>query len=457
MLDSTDPDQVRAVDKAVDIKSTLFIVSSKSGSTLEPNIFKDYFFHRVAETVGKENAGKHFVAVTDPGSNMEKVAKADHFAFIFYGVKEIGGRYSVLSKFGLVPAAAMGLDVEKLLASTQRMVNSCQALVPAPLNPGIRLGVALGRLALDHGRDKITFLTAPAYASTGAWAEQLIAESTGKQGKGLIPVDGEPIASPEHYGADRVFIYLGDGKTAEPKELAALEAAGNPVVRLTITDPYQIGQVFFLLEIATAAAGAVIGINPFDQPDVEASKIKTRELTDAVEKSGKLPAETPFFRENGIALYADAENAAALGRGNTVGHYLRAHLDRVQPGDYIAMLAYIERNAAHGATLEAARLKLRDAKRVATCLGFGPRFLHSTGQAYKGGPNTGVFLQITTDHDEDLAVPGKSYGFGVVEAAQARGDLGVLSERGRRALRIHLSDVEQGLQSLSRAIDEALG
>jgi transaldolase/glucose-6-phosphate isomerase len=457
MLDSTDPYQVRAIKKAVDLARSLFIVSSKSGSTLEPNIFEEYFYHRVAETVGADQAGRHFVAVTDAGSPMEKAAAADKFADTFFGLPSIGGRYSVLSKFGLVPAAAMGLDVQRLLATTQRMVNSCAATMPAPMNPGARLGVALGRLALDHGRDKVTILAAPAYASVGAWAEQLIAESTGKQGKGLIPVDGETAAAPEHYGQDRVFLYLGDGKTAEPSELTALEAAGHPVVRIGMAEPYQLGQVFYLLEMAIAVAGAVLNINPFDQPDVEASKVKTRELTAAFEKAGALPGETPFFREDGIALYADDVNVAQLGRGNTVAHYLRAHFDRVQPGDYVALLAYVERNAEHQKLLEVSRLHLRDRKRVATCLGFGPRFLHSTGQAYKGGPNTGVFLQITADHAEELPVPGKKYSFGVVEAAQARADLSVLAERGRRVLRVHLADVEQGLHSLGRAIDEALG
>jgi transaldolase / glucose-6-phosphate isomerase len=457
MLDSTDSSQIRAVEAAIELASTLFIVSSKSGSTLEPNIFKDYFHQRVVETVGIDKAGSHFVAVTDPGSAMEKAAAAENFADTFFGLPSIGGRYSVLSKFGLVPAAALGLDVERLLTTTQRMVNSCAASVPAALNPGARLGVALGRLALDHGRDKITIVAAPAYASVGAWAEQLIAESTGKQGRGLIPVDGEALAAPEHYGQDRVFLYLGDGKTAEPSGLKALEDAGHPVARLDIADPYQVGQVFYLLEMAIAVAGAVLEINPFDQPDVEASKIKTRELTSAVEKTGALPGETPFFREDGIALYADDANVGQLGQGKTVVDYLSAHFNRVKPGDYIALLAYVERNAAHQTLLESAREHLRDAKRVATCLGFGPRFLHSTGQAYKGGPNTGVFLQITADPAEDLPVPGKKYSFGIVEAAQARADLSVLSERGRRVLRVHLADVEQGLQTLGQALEQALG
>ena len=456
MLDSTDSSQIHTLEDTLDLASTLFIVSSKSGSTLEPNIFKDYFHQRIVETVGADKAGRHFVAVTDPGSAMETAAKDEGFADIFFGRPSIGGRYSVLSKFGLVPAAALGLDVERLLTTTQRMVNSCAASVPAALNPGARLGVALGRLALDHGRDKITIIAAPTYASVGAWAEQLIAESTGKQGRGLIPVDGEALTTPEHYGQDRVFLYLGDGKTAEPAPLHALEAAGHPVVRIDIADPYQVGQVFYLLEMAIAVAGALLNINPFDQPDVEASKIKTRELTSAAEKTGALPGETPFFREGGLALFADDANVAQLGQHKTVADYLRAHFDRVKPGDYGALLAYVERNPAHHQLLEVARERLRDTKQVATCLGFGPRFLHSTGQAYKGGPNSGVFLQITADHGDDLAVPGKRYSFGIVEAAQARADLSVLSERGRRVLRVHLADVGHGLETLGQALKQAL-
>ncbi|MBV9783466.1 MAG: bifunctional transaldolase/phosoglucose isomerase [Acidisphaera sp.] len=457
MLDSTDPAQVRAIEAAVTLPSTLFIVSSKSGSTLEPNIFKQYFFGRMQQTV--DNPGKHFVAVTDPGSAMEKAAGEAGFAHIFHGVKSIGGRYSVLSKFGMVPAATMGIDMAAFLRTTQQMVRSCGPYMPPSVNPGVALGLAMGVLARE-GRDKVTLIASPGIGDIGAWLEQLMAESTGKQGKGLIPVAAEPLGPPEVYGRDRLFVYLelDDGPDPGQRDkVEALEKAGQPVVRIRVKDKLHIGQEFFRWEMATAVAGAVIGINPFDQPDVEASKVKTRELTDAYEKTGSLPEETPIFRQNGTALYADQKNAAALGRNNTLQAYLKAHFDRIGAGDYAALLAYIQRDEANTEALQAMREKLRDGKRVATVLGFGPRFLHSTGQAYKGGPNSGVFLQITCDDAQDLAVPGQKYGFSLVKAAQARGDFDVLAERGRRALRVHLgSDLQAGLRALGEAIDQAL-
>lgn len=457
MLDSTDPAQVRAIEQAIDLPKTLFIVSSKSGSTLEPNIFKDYFFDRARQAGGKP--GAQFVAVTDPGSSMEKAAKAEGFAHIFHGVPAIGGRYSVLSKFGLVPAAAIGLALPELLRTTLQMVYSCGPDAPPAANPGAQLGIAMGVLA-KHGRDKVTLIASPKIARLGAWLEQLLAESTGKHGKGLIPIADEALLAPEAYGNDRLFAYLRlvDGEDPDQeKRVAALEKAGQPVVRIAVPTPLNIGQEFFRWEIATAVAGAVIGINPFDQPDVEASKVKTRALTDEYEKSGKLPAQQPIFRHDGVALYADPANAAALGRNNSLDAYLKAHFDRLGAGDYAALLAYIERNSAHTEALQAMRRRIQETKRVATCVGFGPRFLHSTGQAYKGGPNSGVFLQITCDDAADVAVPGHRYGFSVVKAAQARGDFDVLAERGRRALRVHLGpDLATGLRTLGDAIDHAL-
>jgi transaldolase/glucose-6-phosphate isomerase len=459
MLDATDPAQVRAIEDAVTLEKTLFIVQSKSGSTLEPNIFTDYFFGRVAAVRGEDKAGEHFVAVTDPGSSLETRAKSSGFAHIFYGVPSIGGRYSVLSKFGLVPAAAMGLDVEKLLRRAEVMVHACGADVPPEENPGVRLGVALGVAAARLKRDKITVIASPKIGDVGAWLEQLMAESTGKHGKGLIPVAEEPLGPPEVYGADRFFAYLeleGHADAAQRAAIDALAKAGHPVVRIVVKDVYDLGQEFFRWEIATAVAGAIIGINPFDQPDVEASKQKTRALTDAYEQARTLPTEEPIFRENGIALYADPRNAEDLGRHNTLGGYLKRHFGRLKPGDYAAMLAYIERDAAHIESLQAMRTVIRDETKAATCVGFGPRFQHSTGQAYKGGPNTGVFLQITCDDPHDLSIPGHAYTFGVVKAAQARGDLEVLVERGRRALRVHLKDVDKGLPDLTKAVSEAL-
>jgi transaldolase/glucose-6-phosphate isomerase len=462
VLDSTDPAQVRACESKIDLARTLFIVSSKSGSTLEPNIFKQYFFARVQQAVGAGKAGERFIAITDPGSALERAAKNDRFRAIYHGVPGIGGRYSVLSDFGMVPAAAMGLDVAAFLKTTQMMVHSCAASVPPGDNPGILLGTIMGVLA-RAGRDKVTIVASPGIADLGAWLEQLIAESTGKQGKGLIPVDAEPLGPPAIYGSDRLFAYirLDDGAdVAQDRAVDALQSAGQPVVRIALKDRHQLGQEFFRWEIATAVAGAIIGVNPFDQPDVEASKIKTRELTTAYEKTGSLPDEQPIFVAGGIKLFTDPANAkqlADLGAGASLERYLKAHLGRLGRGDYFALLAYIEHNEAHTVALQTTRRAIRDAKRVATCLGFGPRFLHSTGQAYKGGPNTGVFLQITCDDAQDLAVPGQKYTFGTVKAAQARGDFDVLAERGRRALRVHLGpDVKAGLAALHSAIERSL-
>jgi transaldolase / glucose-6-phosphate isomerase len=458
VLDSTDPAQVKAFEKQVDLPRTLFIVSSKSGSTLEPNIFKQYFFERTKEAVGAEKAGSHWIAVTDPGSKLEKEAQADKFRYIFHGMPSIGGRYSALSNFGIVPAAAMGLDVAKFLDRTEQMVQACAASVPAERNPGVVLGIVLGTAA-KAGRDKITIIASPAIYDLGAWLEQLIAESTGKQGKGIIPVDREQLTAPETYDSDRIFAYLRFESAPDPDQdahVAALEKAGQPVIRIAVNDTYDLGQEFFRWEIATAVAGSIIGINAFNQPDVEASKIETRKLTTEYEKSGSLPPEKPIFEQAGIKLFADAKNASALGSGNLAG-FLQAHLARIRPGDYFAVLGYIEMNATHEARLQEIRHAIRDAKQVATCLGFGPRFLHSTGQAYKGGPNSGVFLQITCDDAKDLPVPGAKYTFGVVKAAQARGDFQVLADRGRRALRIHLGkNVELGLSELLSIVAEAL-
>jgi transaldolase / glucose-6-phosphate isomerase len=463
VLDSTDPAQIKAIESQLDLKNTVFIVSSKSGSTLEPNIFKQYFFQRVTETSGQSEAGKHFIAITDPGSHMQKVAEADNFRHVFFGVPSIGGRYSALSNFGMIPGAMQGVDIPKFLDRAEEMSHACGSVVPAGENPGVILGAILGSLQ-RAGRDKVTIFTSPGTSDLGAWLEQLLAESTGKEGKGLIPVDREEIGPPDVYGKDRVFTYLRLESGPDPKQDAAvdaLEKAGQPVVRIAVPDTYDLGQEFFRWEIATAVAGSVIGINAFNQPDVEASKIETRKLTDEYEKSGSLPAESPILNENGFKLFTDEKNAAALrqaaGNDATVVGYLRAHLNRIHAGDYFAVLAYVQRNSAHESQLQSIRHAVRDQKRVATCLGFGPRFLHSTGQAYKGGPNSGVFLQITCDDAADLKVPGQKYTFGVVKAAQARGDFQVLAERGRRALRLHLgADVAAGLKKLEDLVRQAL-
>src|SRR6266852_2994531 len=393
VLDSTDPAQIKAFENKVNLAKTLFIVSSKSGTTLEANIFKQYFFER----------------------------------------------------------------------ATKQMVEACGAGVPVEQNPGVLLGIILGTAA-HNGRDKLTILTSPGLSALGAWLEQLVAESTGKQGKGIVPVDREEPGAPAVYGSGRVLAYgrlSSDADNAQYAKVAALEQAGHPVVRIVVGDVYDLGQEFFRWEIATAVSGSIIGINPFNQPDVEASKIATRSLTTEYEKTGSLPAESPVLEDGGIQLFTDSKNAEALakaaGSDKSLVGYLRAHIKRAGAGDYFALLAYIQMNAEHETLLQQLRHALRDQKRVATCLEFGPRFLHSTGQAYKGGPNSGVILQVTCDDAADLPVPGQKYTFGVVKAAQARGDFQVLAERGRRALRVHLGkDLASGLAKLSAAFHQAL-
>lgn len=463
VLDSTDPAQIKSFENRIDLANTLFFVSSKSGTTLEPNIFKQYFFARAREVVGSEQAGRRFIAITDPGSKLRQQAEQDGFRKIFLGVPSIGGRYSALSDFGLAPAAAIGVDVERFLDRTGEMVSACGPEAPPDDNPGVILGTVLG-VAHEHNRNKITIVASAGISDLGAWLEQLLAESTGKNGKGLIPVDRESMGAPEIYGDDRIFVYLklaSDSDAEREDAIQTLERAGQPVVRILVRDVYNLGQEFFRWEIATAVAGSLIGINPFDQPDVEASKIATRKLTDEYEQTGSLPAEAPMFEAGGIKLFADERNASALNklaRDRSVTGYLKAHLDRLEVNDYFAMLAYIEMNDAHEELLQSMRHDIRNRKRAATCLGFGPRFLHSTGQAYKGGPNTGVFLQITCDDVNDLPVPGQKYTFGTVKAAQARGDFAVLSERGRRALRVHLgADVKAGLEQLKSSVGKAIG
>jgi len=458
VLDSTDPAQIKAIEAQVDLKSTICIVSSKSGSTLEPNIYKQYFFEQIKKKVGAAEVGKRFIAITDPGSKMQQVAEGDKFRHIFFGVPSIGGRYSALSNFGMIPAAAMGLDVAKFLKNTQEMVKACGATVAADRNPGVLLGAILGTAARE-GLDKVTIISSPGISDLGAWLEQLIAESTGKQGKGIIPVDREKVAKPEAYGNDRVFAYLRLETKPDKKQdaaVAALEKDGLPVVRISVKNTYNLGQEFFRWEIATAVAGAIIGINAFNQPDVEASKIETKKLTSEYEASGKLPAESPFFEAEGLKFYADPKNTAALQGAETLLDVMRLHLARINAGDYFGVLGYITMNEANESALQGIRHTVRDAKKVATVLGFGPRFLHSTGQAYKGGPDTGVFLQITCDDKVDFPVPGQKYTFGVVKAAQARGDFAVLAERGRRALRVHIGkNVKADLAKVAKAVQKA--
>ena len=443
VLDTTDPGQIGRVAGAIDPGNAIFIVSSKSGTTMEPELLRTFFFDR------EKQEGDRFLAVTDPGSDLETIAKRDGFAHVFAGDPAIGGRYSVLSVFGMVPAAATGLDVEGLFASIRPMLFSCGPDAPPAANPGIRLGAIIGEAA-KMGRDKLTIVTSRNLTPFGSWLEQLLAESTGKQGKGIVPVDLEPLGGPESYGKDRLFVHFhlaGDQDEALESKVQAIEKAGQPVVRIALASAELIGQEFFRWEIATAIAGAVIGINPFDQPDVEEAKVRTRKLVDAYEKSGTLDDETPLFEDDTIAFYAP--EGAGPG-GDDPQALLRAHFARAGAGDYAGFLAYIERDELDEAALARMRVAVRDARKVATVAGFGPRFLHSTGQAYKGGPNSGVFLEITRTPDPDLAIPGHKASFGTVQIAQARGDLDVLASRGRRVLRVHLkqADALQRLESL---------
>ena len=465
IVDSTDPAQVMAACDEVNLAETLVIVASKSGSTLEPNILLQFFFDEMRRAVGSEDAASHFVAITDPGSKMEQVARKNGFRNILYGDPQIGGRYSALSNFGVVAATVAGLNIGKLLDEAGKAVAGAKQ--PLPDNAGVQLGLLLGTAA-NAGRDKITIFTSPEIYGLGAWLEQLIAESTGKQGKGITPVDREAIGAPEVYGKDRVFAYVrlkGTADASQDAKVAALEAAGHPVVSIEIADLYEIFGQFFTWEIATAVAGSVMGINPFNQPDVESAKLETRALTAEYEKTGTLPERKPFFTGNDdagtpFALYATDEYAAKLkaaAPSATLAGILRAHLDQLRAGDYFATVAFLPMFGEHEAAIQEFRHKVRDRKRVATCLGFGPRFLHSTGQDYKGGPNTGVFLQITADHAGDMDIPVQKYSFGVVIDAQAAGDLAVLESRGRRALRVHLgADVAAGLKALGAAVNEAL-
>lgn len=454
ILDSTVPAQVKAIEDKLDLANTLFIVASKSGSTLEPNCFKQYFFERVVETVGRENAGRQFIAITDPGSNMEKVARNDGFRQIFFGEPAIGGRFSALSAFGMTAAAAMGLDVGQFLTNANKMVDACR--INDAANPGAMLGIILGACHAQ-GRDKLTIFTSPEIHDLGAWMEQLVAESTGKNGVSIIPIDRETIQPIDQYGDDRVFAFLNLAGSTKLNDAYDGIAGRHPAIRIQLESIDDLGQEFYRWEFATAVAGAVMKLNPFDQPDVESAKIEARKITEEYEQTGSLPVETAFFEAEGISLFASNEYAEQLGSstGITVSleGLLNAHLAQIEANDYFAVIGYIEMNDETERLLQNIRDGVLRRKRVATCLGFGPRFLHSTGQAYKGGANNGVFLQITSDDALDLPVPGQKYTFGVVKSAQARGDFQVLLNRERRALRVHLGqDVMDGLEKLNAMI-----
>jgi transaldolase/glucose-6-phosphate isomerase len=455
VLDSTDPDALENFARQIDLAHCLFIIASKSGTTTEPLVFYKYWYDQVGRV--KEQPGECFVAITDPGTKMEQMATEDHFKRIFLNPADIGGRYSALSYFGMVPAALMGLDIKKLLDRAERVVHSCAAVVPAAENPGAKLGAILGECA-RAGRDKLTIVCDPKISALGLWIEQLIAESTGKEGKGILPVAGEPLASPSVYGDDRLFVSIAVGKPGGDTEvkLKALEAAGHPVVYRTLTDLYDLGEEFFLWEIATAFAGWRLGINPFDQPNVQESKDATKELLEKFEKEGRLQEQATVATDGMLTIYAD-ERTQALLPSSSVEDALRAYLAQVKTGDYIAMLNYIEETPEHEAVIQQIRTNLRDATHTATTTGYGPRFLHSTGQLHKGGPGNGLFLQVTAPDKTDLPIPGQSYTFSILKQAQALGDFRSLSSRGRRAIRIDLgADTLAGLRRLQELIGEVV-
>jgi glucose-6-phosphate isomerase len=455
VLDTTDPAAILALERRLDIARTLFIVSSKSGTTAETMALYRYFFEKVRAVKGPR-AGENFVAITDRDTPLERLAGEAGFRRCFLNPADIGGRYSALSYFGLVPAAILGVDVHRLLDGAEALMQACASCIPPQDNPGVWLGAILGELA-KAGRDKVTLVPSPAVAAFGAWAEQLLAESTGKEGSGLVPIDGEPLGEPAVYGDDRLFVHLRLEEQADglDSKLRALEAAGYPVIRLRLTNTYDLGQEFFRWEIATATASAILGINPFDEPNVRESK----ENTDRVLKQQAQTQPAPLVQEDGLALYCDDETATALRQAagdGPLAAYLAAHLRRARPGDYLALMAYLPPWPEHDEALQAIRLRLRDALRLATTLGYGPRFLHSTGQLHKGGPGKGVFIQLTVDDPEELPIPGEAYGFSTLKQAQAQGDLISLQSKGRRVVRIHLgSDVAAGLRRLKALAEKA--
>ncbi|WP_019948924.1 hypothetical protein [Hymenobacter aerophilus] len=462
VLDTTNPGSVREIEEAVPLAETLFVVASKSGTTAEPLAFGDYFFDRMQELKG-ERAGENFVAITDPGSQFVTQATEQQYRRIFLNFADVGGRFSALSYFGLVPAALLGIDIKTLLERAQAMMRACGAEGPTDQNPGLELGAALGVLA-QQGRDKLTLVVPENLSDFGLWLEQLVAESTGKQGTGILPLAGDPLSAPQVYGTDRVFVYVG--YESQPDEqnrqkVAALQAAGHPVISILLQDALDLGAEFFRWEVATAVASAVLGINPFDQPNVQAAKTATNRLMEVVEQQGQLPqTSAPATSENGLDYYTSApESSASSNRAEAV---LQAFFGQARPGDYLCVQAYLMETPALNAELDELRALVQQRLHLATAAGYGPRFLHSTGQYHKGGPDTGLFLQLTTDHNAtDLPLPGRPYSFGTFQNAQAAGDLQALQDYGRRTLRVHLgagsaqAGVAELLQQLKRALPTA--
>jgi glucose-6-phosphate isomerase len=462
VLDTTDPATILAIERTIPLTHTLFIVASKSGTTAEPLAFGEYFYARLRKLKG-DRAGDNFVAITDPDTPLVALGRERRYRRIFLNFRDVGGRYSGLSYFGLVPAALAGVDLAELLERSRRMARACASGIPARDNPGVALGAAMGELA-KRGRDKVTLLVSPPVATLGMWLEQLMAESTGKDGTGLLPVADEPLGTPSVYGEDRLFAYVrleeaGDGRLE--RGIAALREAGHPVVTIRMHDPLDLGQEFFRWEIATATAGAILGINAFDQPNVQESKDNTNRLLGVVRTQGRLPEETPTASEGRLRIYAGGTGAADgrrdPGRGESVVAALARFLEQARPGNYVALQAYLTEDAPTDRALTQLRLRIRDRTRLATTVGYGPRYLHSTGQYHKGGPNTGLFFQLTADDTVDADVPGAPYTFGVFKRAQAQGDLEALRAHGRRVMRVHLgADAARGLEDLDAAVAAAL-
>lgn len=460
VLDSTHPDNVLALERELDLERSLFIVASKSGSTMEPNCYMDYFWDLVARRPGAK-PGRQFVAITDPGTSLEKLSRERSFRKTFLNPNDVGGRFSALTLFGLVPAALGGADAAGLLDRARAAAKACSPQTPTRDNPGLRLGAALGRHAKE-GRDKLTLVLDPRLEALGLWIEQLIAESTGKEGRGILPVVGEPLGAPADYGRDRLFVRVslkGHADVVVDKKLAALEQAGQPVVRLELSDALDLGAQFFLWEVATAAAGYFLGLDPFDQPDVQAAKDRTKELLSGL-SGGALPAEKAALRAGGLAAFADDALIAGLktgpGQDRPLREVLDAHLARVAPGDYVCVLAYLAETDDARRTLEDVRRFVRARTTAPVTVSWGPRYLHSTGQLYKGGSKKGVFLFLGDSEKTRLPVPGRDFTFGTLIRAQIRGDAAATLAAGRRVLRLDLGERPQdGLRAVANALSGA--
>jgi glucose-6-phosphate isomerase len=453
VLDSTDPDTINNFKKQIDTARCLFVIASKSGTTTEPNAFHRYWYNEVARN--SDAPGDSFVTITDPGSQMADTAAGEGFRRIFLNQADIGGRYSALSYFGMVPATLMGVDAARLLRQTQSMVVACGAQSTVNQNPAAMLGAVMAECA-RAGRDKLTIVTDQKLAALGLWVEQLIAESTGKEGKGIVPVVGEPLGEVSEYGNDRLFVSISvgpaDGETNS--RLKALEAAGHPVVYRKLADVYDLGAEFFLWEMATAFAGWRLGINPFDQPNVQESKDATKALLEKYKQDGKF-AEQPALASDGQLTVYGGGDAGESSPGLSVPEALRAHCAKIKPGDYVALLTYVEETPEVERAIREIRNTVRKATRCATTNGFGPRYLHSTGQLHKGGPDSGVFIQITAPDKVDFQVPEASYTFSVLKDAQALGDFQSLLKHGRRAIRVDLgADLLVGLQRLQGMLSD---